>query len=118
MRVSGRREPKVRFHQQSVMSVAPTVASLNRHWQVTAIQQLPCDWLVYEEMTRMERLAVVKCCTLVSPITVVIFAGCSKLPADALKAAESSQDGEGGGGFASVWGWGCLCGSVWGWGWL
>ena len=44
----------------------------------------------------MERLAMVKCCTLVSPITVVIFAGRSKLPADALRVAEVPQEGEGG----------------------
>ena len=98
MCASCRRESKVRFHQQSVLSVAPTAASLNRHSQIKAIEQLPCDWLVYEEMTRMERLALVKCCTLVSPITVVIFAGRSKLPVDALKVAENPLDGKRGGG--------------------
>ena len=46
----------------------------------------------------MERLALVKCCTLVSPITVVIFAGRSKLPVDALKVAENPLDGKHGGG--------------------
>ncbi|XP_076443964.1 3'-5' RNA helicase YTHDC2-like [Babylonia areolata] len=91
------RESKVRFHQQSVLSVAPTAASLNRQSQIKAIEQLPCDWLVYEEMTRTERLALVKCCTLVSPITVVIFAGRSKLPADALKVAENPHEVEEGG---------------------
>ncbi|KAK7115641.1 3'-5' RNA helicase YTHDC2-like [Littorina saxatilis] len=91
------RESKVRFHQGSVLSVAPTSASLNCQSLIMSILQLPCDWLVYEEMTRMERLAMVKCCTLVSPITVVIFAGRSKLPSDALKVADNTQEGDEGG---------------------
>jgi hypothetical protein len=51
---------------------------------------LPTDWLFYEEMTRAGKgsyggLACVRCCTVVSPATVAIFAGPSKLPSDALK---------------------------------
>ncbi|KAK7491702.1 hypothetical protein BaRGS_00016958 [Batillaria attramentaria] len=88
------KESKVQFHQRSVLSVAPTAASLDKKSHSKAIQALPCDWLVYEEMTRMERLGLVRCCTLVSPITIVIFAGPSKLPADALKVADSAHDGE------------------------
>nr|KAG5703112.1 hypothetical protein BaRGS_012174 [Batillaria attramentaria] len=75
MVVGMRKESKVQFHQRSVLSVAPTAASLDKKSHSKAIQALPCDWLVYEEMTRMERLGLVRCCTLVSPITIVIFAG-------------------------------------------
>lgn len=88
-----RRQSNVRFHQQSVLSLAPTAASLQKPAQVKALEQLPADWLVYDEMTRTERLALVKCCTLVSPIAVVIFAGRSKLPQDALKTAETNAEG-------------------------
>lgn len=54
---------------------------------------LPSDWLFYEEMTRAGNqasftgMACVKCCTILSPVTVAIFAGPSKLPADALREA-------------------------------
>ena len=53
--------------------------------QKTAVAELPSDWLFYEENTQANKLACVRTCTLVSPITVAMFAGPSKLPADALK---------------------------------
>ena len=49
------------------------------------IPSLPADWIFYEEKTRMGNLACVRCCTLVSSVTVALFAGPAKLPPDALK---------------------------------
>lgn len=89
-----RRESKIRFHQQSVLSVSPNAMSMSTVPHTKIVHNLPCDWLIYEEMTRMERLAFVKCCTLVSPISIVIFAGPAKLPTDALREVEISRDGK------------------------
>lgn len=72
----------------------PSAASISSSCHKQALHSLPCDWLIYEEITRTERLALVKCCTLLSPITVVIFAGPSKLPPDAMKEGENIQDGQ------------------------
>lgn len=47
--------------------------------------ELPAEWLFYEENTRANKLACVRTCTLVSPITIALFAGPAKLPADALR---------------------------------
>ena len=60
---------------------------------------LPTDWLFYEEMTRAGKgsyggVACVRCCTVVSPATVAIFAGPSKLPSDALKDSADEVGGK------------------------
>ena len=59
-----------------------------------AVSKLPTDWMIYEEMTRAHRLAHVHNCTLVSPVTVAIFAGPARLPAEMLKEAESGVHGK------------------------
>lgn len=53
--------------------------------QAAAVQSLPTDWLIYDEMTRAHRIASVRCCTAVTPITVAVFGGCAKLPSTALQ---------------------------------
>ena len=55
---------------------------------ILSVSQLPTDWLVYDEMTRLHRAAHVKSCTLISPVTVTLFAGPAKLPQDVVKEAE------------------------------
>ena len=67
---------KMITHMQSVL---PQIT------QKAAIRELPSEWLFYEESTRASRLACVRTCTLVTPITIALFAGPTKLPADALK---------------------------------
>lgn len=79
------KESKVRFHQSSVLNRLPTsskqtVSAL--HSKV--VSDLPCDWLLYEEMTRTGHIAHAHCCTLLSPITVALFAGPARLPLDAV----------------------------------
>ena len=53
--------------------------------QVAAIQALPTDWLIFDEMTRAHRIASIRCCSVVSAVTVSIFGGCAKLPSTALQ---------------------------------
>ena len=53
--------------------------------QMAAVQALPTDWLIYDEMTRAHRIASVRCCSTVTPLTVGIFGGCAKLPSSALQ---------------------------------
>ncbi|XP_045156414.2 3'-5' RNA helicase YTHDC2-like [Mercenaria mercenaria] len=75
-RFVGQVTEKIKLHTSSVL---PQQAGV-----------LPSEWLFYEEMTRSGKrsiggLACVRCCTVISPATVAIFAGPSKLPSDALK---------------------------------
>jgi len=64
-------------HKSSVLPDKPT--------------RLPTDWVFYEEMTRpavgstFKALACIRCCTVVSPVTVTLFAGPARLSPDALK---------------------------------
>ncbi|KAG7240878.1 hypothetical protein INR49_023452 [Caranx melampygus] len=37
---------------------------------------LPTDWLIYDEMSRGHRMASVRCCSMVTPITVTLFGDC------------------------------------------
>lgn len=48
-------------------------------------QNYPTEWLVYDEMSRGHRMVIIRCCSLVTPITAAIFAGCAKLPFPALE---------------------------------
>ncbi len=86
-----RKEDRVRFHQSSVLAPANMVGS-NTH--ANAVRIVPTDWMIFEEMTRAHRLAHVKCCTAVSPMTLAIFAGPAKLSLDAIKEAESGVHGK------------------------
>ena len=80
------RENKVRFHSASALGPAPNEVGPNAH--LAAVHRLPTDWLAYDEMTRLHRSAQVKSCTVISPVTIAMFAGPAKLPLDAIKEAE------------------------------
>ena len=83
----------MRFHSHSVLGPSPNSVLSGASAHAEAVNNLPSDWLIYEEMTRIHRTANVRCCTLVSPITVAIFAGPAKLPAEAIKEVDSAQEG-------------------------
>uniref|UniRef100_T1JES8 RNA helicase n=1 Tax=Strigamia maritima TaxID=126957 RepID=T1JES8_STRMM len=90
------KESKVRFHPSTVLSELPKSARTSvasSHSQV--VESLPSDWLIYEEMTRAGRLAHVRCCTLITPITIALFAGPARLPHDAVTEADSGARGDG-----------------------
>ncbi|XP_013779316.1 probable ATP-dependent RNA helicase YTHDC2 isoform X2 [Limulus polyphemus] len=85
-------ESKVRFHPSSVMNRLPkssreTIGNAHKN----TVSSLPSDWLVYEEMTRTGHLAYARCVTLVSPITVALFAGPARLPLDAVHEPEQGR---------------------------
>uniref|UniRef100_A0A1A8DHY6 RNA helicase n=1 Tax=Nothobranchius kadleci TaxID=1051664 RepID=A0A1A8DHY6_NOTKA len=65
---SSNREKKVHFHPTSILSQLQSSTS-------KSAKTLPTDWLIYDEMSRGHRMASVRCCTLVTSITIAIFAG-------------------------------------------
>nr|CAD7411820.1 unnamed protein product [Timema poppensis] len=89
------KEFRVNFHPSSVLRECPksprtSVASAHN----ASVENLPSDWLLYEEMSRTGRFCHARCCTLVSPITVAVFAGPTRLPIDAVNAAETVVRGD------------------------
>uniref|UniRef100_M3ZZJ7 RNA helicase n=1 Tax=Xiphophorus maculatus TaxID=8083 RepID=M3ZZJ7_XIPMA len=67
--LSSNREKKVHFHPTSVLSQLHSKSG----------QTLPTDWLIYDEMSRGHRMASVRCCSVVTSITVAMFGGGTKL---------------------------------------
>uniref|UniRef100_A0A3Q3H1U4 RNA helicase n=1 Tax=Labrus bergylta TaxID=56723 RepID=A0A3Q3H1U4_9LABR len=80
--LSSTREKKVIFHPTSILSPAHNKEVLT----------LPSDWLIYNEMSRGQRVASVRCCSVVTPITVAIFGGCSRLPDSAFQDPAGHRD--------------------------
>ncbi|KAL3867100.1 hypothetical protein ACJMK2_044331 [Sinanodonta woodiana] len=78
-----RNAEKVKIHMSSVLNPDPSGGRIKEFKKF--VTDLTSDWLLYEEMTRFNKMAFIRTCTLVSPITVAIFAGPAKLPADALR---------------------------------
>uniref|UniRef100_A0A4W6F8G7 RNA helicase n=1 Tax=Lates calcarifer TaxID=8187 RepID=A0A4W6F8G7_LATCA len=79
--LSSNREKKVHFHPTSVLSQS----QLKENNPAKSAQSLPTDWLIYDEMSRGHRMASVRCCSMVTPITVAIFGGCARLSTSALQ---------------------------------
>ncbi|TSL28277.1 putative ATP-dependent RNA helicase YTHDC2 [Bagarius yarrelli] len=87
----GAKEKKVRFHPTSVLSQPQYKKIPPANAQTAAVQSLPTDWLIYDEMTRAHRIASVRCCTAVTPLTVAVFGGCAKLPSTAFQEPPTPQ---------------------------
>uniref|UniRef100_W5KNU3 RNA helicase n=1 Tax=Astyanax mexicanus TaxID=7994 RepID=W5KNU3_ASTMX len=83
--LKGAKEKKVRFHPTSVLSQPQFKKIPPANAQAAAVQSLPSDWLIYDEMTRAHRIASVRCCTAVSPLTVAVFGGSARLPSTAFQ---------------------------------
>ncbi|KAG7476581.1 hypothetical protein MATL_G00084360 [Megalops atlanticus] len=83
--LAGCKEKKVRFHPTSVLSQPQYKKIPPANSQAAAVQALPTEWLIYDEMTRAHRIASVRCCSTVTPFTVAVFGGCAKLPSTALQ---------------------------------
>ncbi|XP_014486716.1 PREDICTED: probable ATP-dependent RNA helicase YTHDC2 [Dinoponera quadriceps] len=84
------KEVKVFFHPSSTLRdfpKSPRMTSAQTH--AANVQALPCDWLLYEEMSRTGRFCHVKFVTLVNPLTVALFSGPARLPMDVLHEAEA-----------------------------
>ncbi|CAI5667703.1 unnamed protein product [Oreochromis niloticus] len=71
---------KLHFHPTSVLSQF----QFKEKNQTRMAQALPTDWMIYDEMSRGHRMVTVRCCTLVTSITVAIFGGCARLHSSAL----------------------------------
>jgi len=61
--------------------------SSTAHGEAPSVQALPTDWVIYDELIQGDR-ATIRCCSLVTPITVAIFGGCARLPGSALQMAK------------------------------
>ncbi|NXT64557.1 YTDC2 helicase, partial [Chaetops frenatus] len=85
------KEKKVRFHPTSVLSQPQYKKIPPVNSQTAAVQALPTDWLIYDEMTRAHRIANIRCCSVVTPVTVALFCGSARLPSNALQASSSHQ---------------------------
>ncbi|KAK5603357.1 3'-5' RNA helicase ythdc2 [Crenichthys baileyi] len=79
--LSTNREKKVHFHPTSVLSQL----QIKENSSSKSAQTLPTDWLIYDEMSRGHRMASVRCCSMVTSITVAVFAGSTKLLSPALQ---------------------------------
>uniref|UniRef100_A0AAR2LDW1 RNA helicase n=1 Tax=Pygocentrus nattereri TaxID=42514 RepID=A0AAR2LDW1_PYGNA len=88
----GAKEKKVRFHPTSVLSQPQYKKIPPANAQAAAVESLPTDWLIYDEMTRAHRIASVRCCTVVTPLTVAVFGGCAKLPSTAFQEPAMPRD--------------------------
>lgn len=51
---------------------------------------LPTDWLIYDEAVRSFPIVHVRCCTVVSPVTVALFAGQSRLRSEVIRETEAA----------------------------
>ncbi|XP_056289320.1 3'-5' RNA helicase YTHDC2 isoform X2 [Pseudoliparis swirei] len=90
---SSNREKKVHFHPTSILNQAQP----KENGIAKPAQALPTDWLIYDEMSRGHRMASVRCCSVMTSVTVAVFGGCAKLPSSALQepAAQRATDGSG-----------------------
>ncbi|XP_053557527.1 3'-5' RNA helicase YTHDC2 [Bombina bombina] len=89
MVLTGPKEKRVRFHPTSVLSQSQYKKIPPANGQVAAIQSLPTDWMIYDEMTRAHRIANIRCCTVVTSVATVIFSGPARLPSSALQEPSS-----------------------------
>uniref|UniRef100_A0A8C3NU96 RNA helicase n=1 Tax=Cyanoderma ruficeps TaxID=181631 RepID=A0A8C3NU96_9PASS len=87
------KEKKVRFHPTSVLGQSQYKKITPANGQAAAIQALPTDWLIYGEMTRAHKTASIRCCSVVTPVTVSLFCGPARLPSNALQASSSFRGG-------------------------
>ncbi|XP_056393423.1 3'-5' RNA helicase YTHDC2 [Hyla sarda] len=96
MLLTSHKEKHVRFHPTSVLNQPQYKKIPPENGQAAAIQVLPTDWLIYDEMTRAHRICNVRYCTVVTPATIAIFSGPARLPSNALQEPSSNraaQDG-------------------------
>ncbi|KOB67903.1 putative ATP-dependent RNA helicase YTHDC2, partial [Operophtera brumata] len=74
------KEVRVAFHPKSTLHNGGTGVSA-MHKSITG---LPTDWVVFEEISRSGRFCFIRCCTLVTPLTVALFSGPIRLSSTAL----------------------------------
>jgi glycine/serine hydroxymethyltransferase len=77
-----RNEAKVGFHASSVLKQPNSGNKTVAEAQAAFLKDLPSDWILYEEMSRAGHICHIRTCTLVTPITVFLFAGSSHMAYD------------------------------------
>ncbi|KAJ0064818.1 hypothetical protein NL108_015585, partial [Boleophthalmus pectinirostris] len=87
--MSSSKEKKVQFHATSILSQTQLKEGLS----TKKAQMLPTDWLIFDEMRRGRRRASVRCCSMVTPVTIAIFCGSTKFSSSALHEPASLKDG-------------------------
>ncbi|XP_029921977.1 3'-5' RNA helicase YTHDC2 isoform X2 [Myripristis murdjan] len=90
--LSSNKEKKVHFHQTSILSQFHFKKNPSDKGEMASVQALPTNWLIYDEMTQGHRIARVRCCSIVTPITVAIFGGCANTPPSALEESAVYKD--------------------------
>ncbi|CAD0202068.1 unnamed protein product [Chrysodeixis includens] len=73
------KEVKVAFHPSSTLHHGGGLTGSQK-----SVQNLPTDWVVFEEISRAGRFCFIRCNTLVTPLTVALFGGPLRLPLGAL----------------------------------
>ncbi|KAI8433981.1 hypothetical protein MSG28_012132 [Choristoneura fumiferana] len=73
------KEVKVAFHPSSTLHRGDGIAGSHK-----SVQNLPTDWVVFEEISRAGRFCFIRCNTLVTPLTIALFGGPLRLPPGAL----------------------------------
>lgn len=78
------------FRKESLVAIHPSSSLRDADPRDGKIpERLPTDWVVFEEMSRAGKLCQIRMCTVISPITVALFAGPMRLSSDALLSSES-----------------------------
>ncbi|KAM3850277.1 3'-5' RNA helicase YTHDC2-like [Diretmus argenteus] len=77
--MSSHKETKLLFHLTSVLS--------QFQLKKASVEAPPTDWFIYDEKTQGNRMSTVRCCSMVTPITVALFGGGAKLPSSPLQEA-------------------------------
>uniref|UniRef100_A0ABD2WY70 RNA helicase n=1 Tax=Trichogramma kaykai TaxID=54128 RepID=A0ABD2WY70_9HYME len=85
------KEVEVNFHPSSTLKdFSKTCNKID----AKLVSSLPCEWIIYEELSRSGRLCHAKTVTLVNSITVALFCGPTRLPMDVIQEAESIPESE------------------------
>ena len=84
-----RKEVKVFFHpSSSLRDFSKSLRSSSAQIHAANVNSLPCDWMLYEEMSRSGRFCHARTVTMVNPLTVALFSGPARLPMDVIYEAE------------------------------
>lgn len=73
------KEVRVAFHPSSTLHRGGGVSGSQK-----SVQNLPTDWVAFEEISRAGRFCFIRCTTLVTPLTVALFGGPLRLAPGAL----------------------------------
>ncbi|KAI8792942.1 ATP-dependent RNA helicase YTHDC2 [Biomphalaria glabrata] len=86
-------ERNIRFHSSSVLQPFTSATNINTSKSLKKfVRSLPSKWIIYDEMSRFQRVSLAKYCSLVSPTAVFLFGGPSKITTDAIVQQQQEFD--------------------------